>query len=172
MACVMPADAPSSGVEGARDIHLVIPGDPLAVRDGLRRMFDALMSRGVSDADRGTAEIVLAEVLNNIVEHAYAKDGGEIEIFVQVGHDSLTCRVVDTGLPMPDHDLPAGQSPMLAATPMELEDLPEGGFGWFLIRALSRDLIYWREGPRNLLFFRLQTGDAAAARPGAAAPGD
>ena len=33
------------------------------------------------------------------------------------------------------------------------QDLPEGGFGWFLIRSLTRDLTYLREDGYNMLCF-------------------
>jgi serine/threonine-protein kinase RsbW len=54
---------------------------------------------------------------------------------------------------MPKDGLPEGRLVTLAET----ATLPEGGFGWFLIRTLSRDLDYRREGGRNLLSFRLDT---------------
>jgi serine/threonine-protein kinase RsbW len=136
--------------------QLTIPGDPLAVRDGLKALFDTMMLRSLPADGRGTAEIVLAEALNNIVEHAYARHSGDIEITLQLGQNDLICRIVDTGLPMPENALPAGKPAMTETT----EDLPEGGFGWFLIRTLSRDLQYHREAGRNFLSFRLDTGQS------------
>ena len=65
--------------EGA-ELQLVIPGDALAVRQALQAMVEALTLRGLHACDRGTAEIVLAEVLNNIVEHAFEGRAGEIEV--------------------------------------------------------------------------------------------
>ena len=50
--------------------------------------------------------------------------------------------------PSPGGEPPAGQAP-------DPDDLPEGGFGWHLIRSLSKDLEYHREGDRNFLTFRL-----------------
>jgi serine/threonine-protein kinase RsbW len=95
--------------------------------------------------------------LNNIVEHAYARHQGDIVVTLQLSASELVCRIVDTGLPMPEGVLPAGKlKPMLAD-----EDLPEGGFGWFLIRTLSRDLEYRRDGNNNLLSFRLDMGQTA-----------
>ena len=38
------------------------------------------------------------------------------------------------------------------------QDLPEGGFGWFLIRELTHDLTYRRDGSRNHLSFRMVLG--------------
>ena len=58
-------------------------------------------------------------------------------------------RVVDTGLPMPGGEAPAGKLGKL----LEIQDLPEGGFGWFLIRSLTQELTYQREGNQNTLSF-------------------
>lgn len=128
-----------------------IPGEPLAVRDGLRVICGSELARGLSEDERGTMEIVLAEVLNNIVEHAYSESSGEIEVALKLSLDSLAVTVVDRGLPMPDGDAPAGKLKPLG----EFDDLPEGGFGWHLIRTLSRELVYRRENGENRLSFRL-----------------
>ncbi|MDP1578473.1 MAG: ATP-binding protein, partial [Cypionkella sp.] len=78
---------------------------------------------------------------------------GEIEISLQLRRNELLCMISDTGAPMPGGQLPAGVLAPLG----DFADLPEGGFGWHLIRSLSKDLSYRREGGRNLLSFRLDT---------------
>ena len=45
-----------------------------------------------------------------------------------------------------------------------VEDLPEGGFGWHVIRTLSKDLHYRRENGRNQLSFRLDTTQSGELR--------
>lgn len=143
--------------EGLDAARITIAADPLAVRNGLRALFETIMLRSLPAEGRGTAEIVLAEALNNIVEHAYARYRGDIQISLRLSSSELICRIVDTGLPMPDATLPAG----ILQPFREGGELPEGGFGWFLIRTLSRDLEYRRDGNSNLLSFRLDTGQIA-----------
>ena len=133
--------------------RFVIPSDPLAVRQALGALFDRLMAGSITEEARVTAQIVLAEALNNIVEHAYAQSKGDIEVSIEICPGGLTCRIMDAGLPMPGGELPAGQLATLAPE----DDLPEGGYGWYLIRTLSQDLNYRREGERNLLTFRIST---------------
>jgi len=53
---------------------------------------------------------------------------------------------------MPDGKLPLGD---LAPLDAELDDLPEGGFGWFLIQHLARDVTYTRVDNENHLKMRL-----------------
>ncbi|MFN3844409.1 MAG: ATP-binding protein [Paracoccaceae bacterium] len=131
--------------------RIVIPSDPLAVREALRALFDRLTMGHMHDDARDTAQIVLAEALNNVVEHAYAKFPGEIDVTIDLSPHGLTCRIMDVGLPMPGAVLPDG---ILEPTSTS-DDLPEGGFGWHLIRTLSEDLQYRREGELNLLTFRI-----------------
>jgi serine/threonine-protein kinase RsbW len=137
------------------DVRLVFDSEPLAVRAALRTLFEGRPLRLLSEDDRGTAEIVLSEALNNIVEHAYAAGTGLIEVSVQVARGMLTCTIVDRGLPMPGEELPAGRLPDLQGS----DDLPEGGFGWHLIRTLASDLAYRRVDGRNELCFSLVTAE-------------
>jgi len=81
---------------------------------------------------------------------------GKIEVSVRVAQGALICTVIDQGLPMPGECLPEGRLPEVRG----VEELPEGGFGWHLIRTLSRDLAYRRIDGRNELRFRLITAAA------------
>jgi serine/threonine-protein kinase RsbW len=145
--------------DGDCDVTLVVPCDAEAVREGLQALFGTLLSRGLSPADHDTAELVLAEVLNNIVEHAYARGDGLIEITLSQSPGALIFRVTDSGAPMPGGTLPDRRLPVGDLSSRPLADLPEGGFGWFLIHSLSHDLSYRREGGKNRLSFRLKTAD-------------
>lgn len=129
--------------------RIVIQATMLDVREGLRDLMACPLVQDLSEDCLGTAELVLAEALNNVVEHAYARYSGQIEVEVQRGADQLRFHISDRGLPMPGAEPPAGRLPDMGA----FEDLPEGGFGWFLIRSLAQDLAYQRIGERNLLSF-------------------
>lgn len=114
-----------------------------------------------SAVDDGTVELVLAEVLNNIVEHAYSDAAGLITLDLRRARGRLCCLLRDEGRPMPAGCLPPGLAPALGPAPA-IADLPEGGFGWFLIRSLTRDLHYDREPGCNRLSFSIPDGAAAA----------
>ncbi len=127
-------------------------GDPGSVREGLCRMLLSAPLAGLDAATRGAAEIVLAEVMNNIVEHAYGAGGGPIRLCMALRAEGLCCRIEDRGRPMPGGCLPAGQAPDPAAG-------AEGGYGWFLIRTLAANLGYAREGGVNRITFLLPRDD-------------
>ena len=153
---------PNSDPGKKGSLHLVFPTEPMAVRTALRRTV-ARFLRQISLDEAGTLELVLAEVLNNIVEHAHSSDRiGMIEVRVTLDSLGLLLQVADDGAPMPDGLLPEGKGPEIA-DPTCIGALPEGGFGWFLIRDLSQDLNYCRSGSSNILSFRLPIGASAAA---------
>lgn len=134
-------------------LRLQFPGDEQAVRGALRVMVSELHKTSHSTELLSTAELVLAEVLNNVVEHAYVDhEDGHIDVEVTRMPDEIRFCVHDDGHPMPEGVIPAGEAQNLDVA---LEDLPEGGYGWFLIRELTSDLKYDRIDGRNELNFRV-----------------
>ncbi|MDG4650291.1 ATP-binding protein [Roseibacterium sp. SDUM158017] len=123
-----------------------------AVGDALRAVCLHLRREGIAQALVEDAAIVLAEVLNNIEEHAYAGRGGQpVRLDLRVCEGAVHCVVEDLGLPLPDGALPGERMP--PANPATPESWPEGGFGWAIVRRLTRDLSYASEGGRNRLCF-------------------
>lgn len=136
---------------GPPELHLVFDADPVAIRRSLSRMLASPPLSGLAAEARGVAELVLAESLNNVAEHAYDEGGGSIEVTLRQDPDGILCQIVDSGRSMPNGRLPEGQLP--TNTNAQLQDLPEGGFGWHLIRSLCADLSYTRSEGRNLLMY-------------------
>lgn len=141
----MPSDA------GQGQVELALQSTPLAVRHALSGLFRDDRLGCLQEHQRGTAELLLAEVLNNVVEHAYANGTGDIEVSVALRGRSLMFRVQDRGEELPGHVLPPGQLDAYGRH----SDLPEGGFGWHMIRALAKDVEYRRQDGCNQLSFRL-----------------
>ena len=135
------------------DLHMGFTATPRAVRDSLARMLALPPLCHLSDDARGTAELVLAEVLNNIAEHAYGDQPGPVTVAIRQTSAGLRCVIIDQGKAMPNGTLPEGPLPNPRDLP--LEDLPEGGFGWHLIRSLTTDLRFARVNGSNRLEFLL-----------------
>lgn len=162
-----PDDGPEGGPDGGPEggpvgriliAQLIFPATFAAVRDALAALMAGPVLTDVSDDGRGMTELVLAEAMNNIVEHAYADVAcGEITLTLWQAAGEVACRITDRGTAMPDAALPAG----LLSDPAMAADLPEGGFGWYLIRTLSRDLRYARHGTLNELTFVLANAQSA-----------
>ena len=135
-------------------ILISLESSSLSVRTALIRIRAALTELGLDSDAAHSIELVLAEVLNNIGEHAYrGMDRGRIELGIWPEGDMLLFRTRDSGIPMPNENLPAGRA---AALDCPMEEIPEGGFGWYLIRNLTADLGYDRVGNGNLLTFRMR----------------
>lgn len=108
----------------------------IKVREALSMLLDYLAPLGLPQDRIDTIQLVLAEVLNNVTEHAYPDgDGGPIYLRAIVENAQLSVIVRDRGVPLPPSlilwDGKDGFDP---------SDLPEGGFGWHLIRSLASGL--------------------------------
>jgi serine/threonine-protein kinase RsbW len=159
-------------------------------RSVLSDMRGQMVQQGLDDENLGTLELVLAEALNNITEHAYGPEGGPVELLIEVapasdtpaqclsrccpspgvrvresaaastGEDGgvvILCEVRDYGRPMPTGGPPDPGLPEIAPPDV----LPEGGFGWHIIRCLVADLSYERIGDCNCLRLTMQASPAS-----------
>lgn len=125
----------------------------LDVRRAMKALSGELRSAGVPQLQRSYAEIVVAELLNNIVKHAQHRiEHGWFDLqFCWHKHAlHFTCR--DNGSAMPGGQPPTGIFPTLINAHA---DLPEGGWGWALIRALTTDLTYRRSEGINFVSFNI-----------------
>ena len=140
---------------GARvALRMMFPARDDAVRAALRHWRGAVLAMGECGDLLDRSEIVLAEVLNNIAEHGrVAGASGWVGLRCASGPSGLRFVVTDCGRPLP----PALLLPVAeGATPprdLDLFDLPEGGFGWQMIRLLTRDLSCRHEAQGNRLGF-------------------
>ena len=122
-------------------------GDLAETIGGLCRAAAASMNRDseVSDA----VHLAVAEALNNVVEHAYA--GMEDQtVIAQISFcdGMFQVTLVDHGRQMPDGTLPETDADF---DPLDIDSLPEGGFGWMLIRSQMDTVSYERRNGTNVL---------------------
>jgi serine/threonine-protein kinase RsbW len=143
--------------KGLQPFDLEVQSGQMAAREALAQFLEALGPLNLDVEETGTIELVLAEVLNNIVEHAYPENAPAGPIAIHCAHqdDGLLVQIKDKGKAMPDGKLPLGE---VASLDVELDDMPEGGFGWFLIQHLARDVTYARVEDENHLNMRLAIG--------------
>ena len=132
--------------------HRVLRADPFEVRQALRDL-RARFAPAVSADAMGRLELVLAEVMNNVSEHAgdlcaQKPAPRAMHLCVVMNDAGLSCAITDDGGTLPADCLLPRNLPAL--DPL---DLPEGGFGWCLIQGLTQSLCYYREDQRNCLAF-------------------
>ncbi|MDJ0821848.1 MAG: ATP-binding protein [Paracoccaceae bacterium] len=119
------------------------------VRHMLKRLRAETTAHGLAAADWHTLELVLAEALNNVVEHAYREEpGGHIRLTLSCADGVVQADLRDCGTPLPQGRLPMGTP---ANLDVPLQDLPEGGFGWYMIRTLASRVTYRCDAGVNIL---------------------
>jgi serine/threonine-protein kinase RsbW len=89
------------------------------------------------------------EAVNNAIIHSYDNEPGhEVEVEVRIEADRVVCTVADRGRPAPEE---AHRKPSLEISPGEVEDLPEGGMGMFIIHEVMDRIEYESKDGRNVL---------------------
>lgn len=130
------------------DFEIKTESNAESVRSALGKTAAWLSAHNIVDADAGNVEIVLAEALNNIVEHAQMLPDEMIAISIALSDDHLLCTIRDTGI----HSDVLVKSPSLAtSTPDDIGALPEGGFGISLIQAITSNIEYFPVLQGNLV---------------------
>ena len=102
-------------------------------------------SVGVNQEVVGKVDLVVEELVINVVNYAYGKSSGEIEVRCGVKESKFILSISDNGPkfnPL-DHGDPDTSS--------ALEERPIGGLGIYLVKQLSSSQTYHREGDRNVL---------------------
>lgn len=102
--------------------------------------FDSLRLREI--------ELCTEEALVNIFNHAYKEKNGEVIITCRYdGDKGFIIEIVDYGEPFDINSIPTPE------IDTEIMDRKVGGLGVYLIHKLMDEVIYKREGDRNILTF-------------------
>ncbi|MEE9426503.1 MAG: ATP-binding protein [Paracoccaceae bacterium] len=136
--------------------HTHFSSDPLSAARVTEELIGTISNWCVTTGSLANIEIVVTEVINNIIEHAYLEDPDQpIEISAKAGSESVQFDLIDCGKCMPESQIPNGRQMDLTGA---VCDLPEGGFGWHLIRSLAQNLNYTRDSGKNHLTFSVTIG--------------
>ncbi|MEM7733778.1 MAG: ATP-binding protein [Pseudomonadota bacterium] len=132
--------------------------DNQSTRNTLEHIAQAMKESALPSDFISRVEIVLAELFNNIAEHAYQDTGvGEVRCAIDMRGDTMIVEVRDQGVAMPGGEMPDGKLPEVD---VDLENLPEGGFGWFIIRSQVDKLTYERIAAGNCTRLSFDTARA------------
>jgi len=90
-------------------------------------------------------ELSLAEALNNIIKHAYKGNESEIiKINAECDESKVAIVLTDFGEPRKNLD-----PPKLEFDPNDIDSLPEGGMGLYIIEQLMDENIFSSDGDKN-----------------------
>lgn len=116
-------------------------------------VLDWLRQQRVLLAARANTEIVLSEILNNVIEHGYKySPHGEVDLYAELRPRILAIQVTDKGCEFTGFK----DVEMLNRIGTPLVELPEGGFGSFLIVSLTKNVCLQRVGDENILKFEIE----------------
>lgn len=132
-----------------------------AVRSFIHHVCAQLHRRGIlSERDAHGVVSAFVEAFNNAVIHAYEGHAfGPVEVAMSVSSRLLQVEVRDAGRTFAPEDVPEP----------DLDALPEGGLGLFIIRNFMDEVRYERRGLQNVLMMRKQL---VAAPPASAGPSE
>jgi serine/threonine-protein kinase RsbW len=127
------------------EINLNIISEYNVVPEISRSIRGFLMDQNVEDHLCNAVEICLVEALNNIIKHAYLGDHSKtIDIVVRKDNESLELRMIDEGKPR--ESLVVNE---LNFDPEDIDNLPEGGMGLFIIKQLMDEMNYYSINGKN-----------------------
>ena len=103
------------------------------------------------DDKYNTLELCLEELVVNVCNYAYGSDEGDITVSCKVeDEDKFTVEIRDSGVAFNPLEL---EKPDIDAN---IEDRPIGGLGVFLVKNMTDNVEYLREGDENVFRFTLE----------------
>jgi serine/threonine-protein kinase RsbW len=92
-------------------------------------------------------ELCVVEAVNNATKHAYHSEAGNwVEVDIVRQKDRLTFKVCDRG-----DSMKSMEAVPLKFDPSNVETLPEGGMGIFILNSLMDEIAYESVNGRNIL---------------------
>lgn len=134
----------------ARAFCLSFPATAEDVSQQLCDLGQSFAAEGFPETLCANVMLVLGEVCNNIVEHADDVQDRDIGLRIMEMQGRLHIETRDRGIALPPRLLGAVDLPEMGTV---VDDLPEGGFGWFIIHSLVDDMTYERHRGMNRLSF-------------------
>jgi len=129
--------------------HMIIAPDLQEVRSAGLRVRDAAATL-LCAVEASQMELCVVEVLNNIVKHGSRDESGNpvsIEIEIAIEDSEMVVSVRDNGPGIPRENLKA----QLEFDPADIDSLPEGGMGLFVVASFADRLNYETHAGQNVL---------------------
>jgi serine/threonine-protein kinase RsbW len=109
-----------------------------------------LVEENVEEHLRNAVEMCLMEALNNCIKHAYrGEQNHSIDVNVCIDSELMEIQIIDEGIPRESLVIKE-----LDFDPNDIENLPEGGMGLFIIKQLMDELDYYTLNGKNYFTLR------------------
>lgn len=104
------------------------------------------LSNGIGEPLCNDLVICVIEALNNVITHSYQKDETKlIDINIEVKNSEFIVDISDNGIARTNFE-----KPTLDFDPEDIENLPEGGMGLFIIDNLMDSTSYRSSNSKNI----------------------
>jgi serine/threonine-protein kinase RsbW len=101
----------------------------------------------LSDVEAYQAELCVVEACTNAIKHAYNHSANhDVEVVISMYIDRITFAISDTGKAMEKREIPT-----LDFDPNDLESIPEGGMGLFIMNGVMDAVDYSSAQGKNTL---------------------
>lgn len=134
------SDEANVTIEATSSVQITLAPDLEEIRAVGTRVH-AISETLLSVKDSSQMELCVVEALTNITKHGSNDDQGRpvaIKVDIEVEDDQLLVRIEDNGPGIPVQNLDA----TLNFDPLDLDSLPEGGMGLFIIRQFVDSFSY------------------------------
>jgi serine/threonine-protein kinase RsbW len=109
-----------------------------------------LRNENVEEHLRNAVEMCLMEALNNVIKHAYhGEQNHKIDVNVCIDSSLMEIQIIDEGDPRESFVIKE-----LDFDPNDIDNLPEGGMGLFIIKQLMDELDYYTLNGKNYFTLR------------------
>ena len=128
-------------------VKLSFSSNPRNVNFACISIKNFLSSKNIPSTINHEIELSVAEAVNNIIKHAYKGNTGKlIEVDVSKNDRYVEVVFVDSGMPRENLE-----KPTLNFDPDDIDNLPEGGFGLYLIDTMMDENEYYSQNGKNIL---------------------
>ncbi|HEY3093948.1 MAG TPA: ATP-binding protein [Vicinamibacterales bacterium] len=131
---------------------VTVPGRIESVRPAVAFLVEIARGAGVAAADNHLFEVAIVEAISNALKHNVRDAATPIHCELEVAGRLLCIRVLDEAARAPlSLAMPTGAVPWSGATAETIGDVPESGYGLYLMRAVFPEIApVTREGRHGI----------------------
>jgi len=127
-------------------LHIILPAQMNNLGNFIQSLSGCLKQQGMATEQIPRVQLAVEEALVNIIRYAYAGQAGDIELRCAIADDQrFIIEIMDSGVPFDVCTLP---KPDIQCS---VKDRKMGGLGVFFIQRMVDELLYRREGDKNVL---------------------
>ncbi|MEI7638991.1 MAG: ATP-binding protein [Syntrophus sp. (in: bacteria)] len=127
-------------------LHIILPAKMDNLATFIQALSKWLKQHGMAAEKIPRVQLAVEEALVNIIRYAYEGQAGDVELRGGIADDQrFVIEILDSGIPFDVYTLP---KPDIHCS---IKDRKVGGLGVFLIQRMVDELLYRREGDKNVL---------------------